>query len=164
MDVIEFAGDVYPCFQAQGNMTQYARPFAIKLCKGIGYDIGYNRKEWLLREDSIGIDINDGSKYNAYNLPDQEVDYIYSSHTLEHLHDWVGALELWIEKLRIGGILFLYLPHRDQKWWRPWNNRKHKHVLDSDMIAECISRFGMANIFCSERDLNHSFMVVGKKS
>lgn len=162
IETITFDGDIYPLFQTKGNMTQYARPFAKHFCKGVGYDIGYNRPEWKLFEDSIGID--EGiEKHDAYNLPSEQVDYIYSSHCLEHLTDWVGALEYWISRLKIGGVLFLYLPHKDQKWWSPWNNRKHKHVLDSEQVRKCMERFGLVNIFYGERDLNHSFMIVGEK-
>lgn len=164
IETVYFDGDTYPLFQSQGNMTQYARPFAKKLCEGAGYDIGYCKKEWLLFEHSIGIDLDDAkNKWDAMNLPPEKVDYIYSSHCLEHVDDWIATLEYWISKLKVGGVLFLYLPHHDQKWWLPWNNRKHKHILHAKDIVKCMTKFGMSNIFASERDLNHSFMVVGEK-
>ena len=159
---VEFEGESYPRLQTEGNMTQYAAPFAVHFCSGVGYDIGYGKKEWIFA-NSIGIDTVDDSPYDSYNLPEGVVDYIYSSHCLEHVEDWVKALELWISKLRSGGVLFLYHPHADQKYWRPWNNRKHKHVLSGIYISECMIKFGMKNIFCGERDLNHSFMIVGEK-
>jgi len=159
---ITYNGIKYPFIQTEGNMTQYAKPFAKKYCQGVGYDIGYGKKEWIF-EGAFGIDINDDSPYDCYNLPEGEVDYIYSSHCLEHTEDWVEALELWISKLRPGGVLFLYLPHEYQEYWRPWNNRKHKHLLRVVDIRECMEKFGLKNIFYSERDLNHSFMVMGEK-
>ena len=162
IETVTFEGVQYPILQAQGNMTQYAAPFAKKFCEGKGYDIGYKQEKWIF-ENSIGIDSKDDSPYDAYSLPPGRVDYIYSSHCLEHLDDWVRAIEYWISKLEIGGVLFLYLPHEDQKWWNPWNNRKHKHVLRIRDIKECMLRFGLTNIYNSERDLNHSFMIVGER-
>ena len=162
IETIEFEGEKYPLFQTIGNSSQFALPYAKHLCVGTGYDIGYCKNDWKL-EGAIGIDKNDDSPYDAYVLPEGTVDYIYSSHCLEHLKDWVGALEIWVSHLSPGGVLFLYLPHKDQKYWKPWNNRKHLHSLDVDMVSECISKFGIKNIFWSERDLNHSFIVVGEK-
>lgn len=160
MNTIEFNGKLYPGFQAEGNASQFAIPFAKKFCIGRGVDIGFCKEEWKF-PGAIGVDTFT-TPYTAYNLPDS-LDYIYSSHCLEHLDDWVKVIEYWSSRLVKGGILFLYLPHKDQEYWNPWNNRKHIHLLDSDNVKKCMERFGFSNIFFSERDLNHSFMIVGEK-
>ena len=49
-------------------------------------------------------------------------------HCLEHLNDWVGALNHWTTRLHKGGILFYICPHSDQRYWKSWNNRKHVHI------------------------------------
>ena len=162
ISTVEFDGELYPQFQAEGNGSQFAIPFAKKVCVGEGYDIGYSRVDWKL-PGAIGIDLKDSTPYDAMNLPEYEVDYIYSSHTLEHLVDWVKALEYWSTKIKRGGVLFLYLPHRDQKYWHPWNDRRHLHLLDAESIEECLIKFGFSNIFYSERDLNHSFIIMAQK-
>jgi hypothetical protein len=41
MNTITFNGQQYPEFQAKGNASQFAIPFAKHFCKGEGYDIGY---------------------------------------------------------------------------------------------------------------------------
>jgi SAM-dependent methyltransferase len=161
--MIEYNGKQYPDFQSEGNASQFAIPFAKKFCKGVGYDIGCNRVEWSFPY-SIPIDLNFKNGYDAYNLYDDTVDYIYSSHCLEHLPDWITALDYWTEKLKVGGILFLYLPHYNQEYWRPWNNRKHLHIFTSEIIKDYMINRGYINIFNSERDLNDSFMIVGEKS
>ena len=51
----------------------------------------------------------------------------------------------------------------DQKYWRPWNNRKHKHAFVPEVIVDFMEENGYTNIFSSQRDLNHSFIVVGEK-
>jgi len=162
MEIVKFGGDNYPQFQALGNASQFAIPFALHFCKGYGYDIGYC-KEDLKFPGSIGIDKSETSDYDANNLPDKLVDYIYSSHCLEHVDNWVETLEYWISKINNGGILFLYLPDFSQKYWRPWNNRKHKHCLTPDLLKNFMIDHEMKNIFISGIDLNNSFMIVCEK-
>jgi hypothetical protein len=57
----------------------------------------------------------------------------------------------------------LYLPHKDQKYWLPWNNRKHLHFFDAALIKKCMEKLGFKSIIFSERDLNHSFIIIGEK-
>ncbi len=162
MDLIEFNSKKYPAFQSFGNASQFAIPFAKHFCKGIGYDIGFCKEEWKF-PGAIGIDLSLNNGYHADNLPEELVDYIYSSHCLEHLDNWVNSLELWISKLKEGGILFLYLPDISQEYWRPWNNRKHKHCFTRQIIYSFLHDKNMHNIFMSEIDLNNSFMIVCQK-
>jgi hypothetical protein len=98
--------------------AQFIIAFAVKLCKGVGYDIGYCKEEWKL-PGATGIDSADGSGYSADKLPDQQVDYVFSSHCLEHVNNWMYTLEYWITKIRAGGVLFLYLPDYSQTYWPP---------------------------------------------
>jgi len=159
---IEFEGDKYPMFQTEGNASQFAIPFAKHVCRGRGVDIGYGREDWKF-PGAIGADsIDDSNRYHARELP-EDLDYIYSSHCLEHVDDWVGTLIYWISKLKSKGVLFLYLPHRSQKYWRPWNNRKHIHILDPEMVEECLKSIGMSDVFVTGVDLNNSFMVYAVK-
>ena len=149
-------------FHAFGNAALFAIHYAHYFCNGKGYDIGCMKEEWSL-PGSIPIDMDFDDPYHADNLPEGEVDYIFSSHCLEHVPDWAGTLLYWTEKLCDGGILFLYLPHYDQKYWRPWNNRKHKHAFVPEVLVDFMEETGYTNIFSSQRDLNHSFIVVGEK-
>lgn len=162
MELIEFNGKMYPKFQALGNAAQFAIPYAKYFCKGIGYDIGCGKEQWAY-PGSIPIDIQVKDQYTALNLPKSNVDYIFSSHCLQHLNDWVETMDYWYENLSIGGILFLYLPSYQQQYWRPWNNYKHKNVLSSEIIRDYMINKGYKNIFVSGIDLNYSFMVVGQK-
>ena len=112
LETIVHSGNKYLSFQAQGNAAQFIIPFAVKLCKGTGYDIGYCKEEWKL-PGATGIDSADGSCYSADKLPDDQVDYIFSSHCLEHVNNWMYTLEYWITKIRAGGSCFsIYLTTR----------------------------------------------------
>lgn len=163
METLKYKGKNYPKFQEQGNASQFAIPFAKQFCQGLGVDIGCNRKEWCF-PGAIGIDLNFFDGNDAYEFQYDKLDYVYSSHCLEHLPDWVTALDYWTSKLKKGGVLFLYLPHYDQEYWRPWNNRKHLHIFTSKIIRDYMIDREYINIFYSEKDLNDSFMVVGEKT
>ena len=162
MKTLLYKGKEYPAFQSEGFAAQFAFAYADQFCDGMGYDIGCNRLEWSF-PGSIPIDTNFDDGFDAYNLPDGKVDYIFSSHCLEHLPIWVDALDYWISHLKTGGILFLYLPHYEQEYWRPWNNLKHLHAFTPEIISDYMKDRGMKNIFCSGIDLNHSFMIVAQK-
>ena len=162
IDFVVYEGEQYPTFQTLGNAAQFALPFAKHFCRGTGYDIGCGRKEWALPQ-AIPIDLGFDDSYDANELPDNDVDYIFSSHCLEHVDDWVETMDYWTQTLRTGGVLCLYLPDYSQKYWRPWNNRKHRHVLSPDIIKDYMISRGYENIFASGVDLNNSFMIVGEK-
>ena len=108
----------YPYLQQDGFAAQYTFPFAQKFCAGTGYDIGCMKKEWAF-PGSIPIDSDFDDPWDAYSLPKGDVDYIFSSHCLEHLIHWVNALDYWTNQLKHGGVLYLYLPDYSQEYWRP---------------------------------------------
>jgi SAM-dependent methyltransferase len=172
LDVLTFNNREYLKIQELGFASQYAFPFARHFCKGTGYDIGCGSIKWSF-PDSIPIDSKIVRKiegrevfYSAYNLPMKEygsVDYIFSSHCLEHLDDWVFALDYWIKNIRSGGVLFLYLPHYDQEYWRPYNNKKHIHTFTPVIIEDYFKQNkNIFKYFVSERDLLYSFMAVAE--
>lgn len=161
MNLLEFKGDFYPEFQSAGFASQFAIPYAKHVCIGTGVDVGCNREEWAF-PGSIPVDpqINE---YHAQNFPYDNLDYVFSSHCLEHIPDWVDVLDYWTSKIRKGGVLFLYLPDYTQKYWRPWHNRKHTNIFSSEIIYGYMEDNGYQNIFKSGVDLNNSFMIFGEK-
>lgn len=159
VETVTHDGQEYPAFQATGNAARFIMPFAQQFCKGEGYDIGYCKEEWKF-PGATGIDAADGKGYDATNLPSGRVDYIFSSHCLEHVDDWVDTLQYWLMHIKKGGVLFLYLPDYSQTYWRPWVNRKHKHVMDPRVISDFLKKHGCKKIFVSGVDLNNSFAIV----
>lgn len=163
IETITHRGNEYPKFQSEGFAAQFAIPFAKKVCMGNGYDIGCNRTEWSL-PGSIPIDCTLGTEYDAYKLPPIQVDYIFSSHCLEHLPNWVDALDYWTSKLHSGGVLFLYLPDYSQTYWRPYSNRKHIHAFRPEIIKDyLISSEKFTKGFVSGIDANNSFIAMAEK-
>jgi len=162
IDYIEYKGDKYPSFQTIGNASQFAIPFAKHFCKGFGYDIGCMKKEWSF-PGSYPIDLSFYDEWHSNKLPSTPPEYIFSSHCLEHVDDWVETMDYWYSRLVDGGVLFLYLPDYSQKYWRPWNNRKHKHAFMPEIIKDYMTDKGYNNIFVSGIDLNNAFMITGEK-
>jgi len=159
---IEYKGHKYPKFQEEGNASQFAIPFALHVCKGSGYDVGCMKPEWSF-PGSIPIDLSFDDEFHALNLPKMGVDYIFSSHCLEHIDDWVDVMDYWYDVLRVGGTLFLYLPDYSQTYWRPWNNKKHRNMFSPQIIKDFMVDRGYGDIFIGGADLNNAFMVMGSK-
>lgn len=44
-------------------------------------------------------------------VEDQSVDFVVNSHVLEHFYDPIGAILEWHRVIRVGGILFMIIPH-----------------------------------------------------
>lgn len=161
IEIIKFKDKSYPKFQSEGFASQFAFPFANRLLRGSGLDIGCSNIEWSF-PGSIPIDLKFDDVYDAYNLPDGLFDYIFSSHCLEHLCSWVEALAYWKTKLDKGGILFLYLPHPSQEYWLSWNNKKHVHIIEPTHIEKCLKDTGWKNVFVSKEDLNSSYYAIAE--
>jgi tRNA A58 N-methylase Trm61 len=79
------------------------------------------------------------------------------------LENPVAALEHWISRLKPGGVLFLYLPHPDQRYWRPENCRKHLHSWFPGQIGDIMRALELKDVMVSGRDLAWSFSAVGWK-
>lgn len=157
--LIQFNKQIYPAFQASGNAARFVLPFATEWCKGKGYDIGCNRPEWAFPGAKM-IDKTINDQYDATNLPDEKVDYIFSSHCLEHVYDWVRVLDYWMKHIKEGGTMFLYLPAYSQEYWRPWNNTKHVNILTPEMLNDYFKQKGVRFVKTTGADLNDSFSVI----
>lgn len=161
IEIITFKEKNYPKFQSEGNAAQFAIPYAKHFCKGEGVDVGCMKPEWAFPGAYLVDPIL--NSYDALNFPYENLDYIFSSHCLEHLYDWVNVLDYWSSKIKKGGVLFLYLPDYSQEYWKPWNNRKHKNIFTPNILSDYMKENGYKNIFQSGIDLNNAFMVVGEK-
>jgi SAM-dependent methyltransferase len=173
---IEFKGQKYPGFQADGQASQFAIPAALNVLYGNGIDIGCNRPEWAYPHASFlvdpALDIPEFSGYDAMKLPkspyniDGKWDYLFSSHLLEHLNDFVAVLEYWHANIKRGGTLFLYLPDCNaQNYWRPWHNRKHVNYFTPEIFKQYFADMSdMWDIsFVSGTDINCSFIAYARK-
>jgi SAM-dependent methyltransferase len=156
--IYEYKGNHYPEYIRHGNAAQFIKPVAEQFCKGNGLDIGCG--DWPLAW-AIPIEKRHGG--DALKLPDGEFDYVFSSHCLEHLPDYIKALEHWASRIKSGGVLFLYLPHPDMEYWLPQNCRKHLHSCYPAQMVKILKDMGFQSVIHSERDMAWSYCVVGYK-
>lgn len=162
--LFRYKDKIYPEYLKNGPGSRFISEFAKKYCKGRGINIGYGSEDGKIFQDNcLFLDILNGQDCNTLSLEDKSLDFVFSSHTLEHLNDWKFSLSNWTEKLKTNGVLFLYLPHPDMEYWRPENNKKHKFIIVPDDIFSFFAKLGFDPIFITGRDLYWSFCCVGFK-
>lgn len=159
--LFEFNGQIYPDYIKHGQAARFILPFAIQFCHGSGLDVGGTQECHFPGARIVNSELCDG--YDAYHLPDGTFDFIFSSHTLEHLVRPFNALEEWISRIKPGGCLFLYLPHPDMSYWHPRYCLKHINSFTPLQISEILALFRLSDIIYSKRDLYWSFSAVGFK-
>ena len=97
------------------------------------------------------------------------MDFVFSSHLLEHLEDPVKALKEWWRLLKVKGNLVLYLPHKDlyPHVDEEGANVTHKHDLNEEKVIDWVKEVAPAwdLIDCQLRDQNdeYSMLLVFKK-
>lgn len=161
-----YRGEYYPEYLNRGNAASFIRDEALKYCRGKGIDVGAG--QWPL---DGAIPVRDEEELNAYKLDifqDSSLDYVFSSHCIEHLEDWERAVSLWISKLKNGGVLFIYAPHKSMLLWRPcapWVGLDHKWLPEAEILENFISSCGCKVIFSQkDRDIYWSFTVIAVKN
>jgi SAM-dependent methyltransferase len=154
--IFEYRGDLYPGYLRDGTRCSSSLPTATQFCKGTWVSMSARA---VAVPGAQPVELRDGG--DAMDLPEGEFDYIVSSHCLEHLANPVAAIEHWKTRLKPGGVLFLYLPHPSQKYWRPANCRKHLHIFHPEDTADMLRDLGFVNVIHGERDLAWSFACVG---
>jgi len=80
-------------------------------CKGKGLDVGFGGD--LITNEAEGFDFEHGDAQYLRGKKDNTYDFVYSSHTIEHLPDPSIAIKNWFRVVKPGGYLIIYLPHRD---------------------------------------------------
>ncbi|MEO8649037.1 MAG: class I SAM-dependent methyltransferase [Acidobacteriota bacterium] len=124
--------------------------FFDKYCQGRGLDIGYGGD--ILAKNCRGWDFEDGDAQYLKGIKNESFDFVYSSHTIEHMVVPEISLQNWWRVLKPGGYLIVYLPHRDLYEKRKtlpsrWNS-DHKHFFlpetdeppDTRGVAQLIER------------------------
>jgi len=127
----------YPNYLKRGNMSQGIKSLAEKYCLGKGVDVGASN--WPISGSRV---IENKKEENAYIIKEQDnsLDFVFSSHCLEHLDKWQDALKEWYRVLKHEGVLVLYLPHPSCEMWLPEVNKYHKWSPEPKVIEEFLSK------------------------
>lgn len=93
---------------------------------------------------NLGIDVPCKTAERLPMFSSQSADCVYSSHLLEHIQDYRGALREWSRIVKPGGHIVLYLPH---KLFYPnigvyGANIDHKHDFMPQDIIDAMREIG----------------------
>ena len=156
----------YPDYLTVGGASHAIFQVAFKYCQGIGVDVGAGL--WPLPR-AIPVDIERGRGVDkaVSDFADNALDYVFSSHCLEHIGNWREVLTEWVKKIRPGGILFLYLPHPECAIWHPCSpfvGDGHKWVPTPGIIREAVLQLGCEVVGTDDGpDVMQSFYVCARK-
>jgi len=113
--------------------------FVRKYFVGDGIDVGGKPDPLKLYTEFFPLlrsvrtwDWEDGDAQFMAGVPDASVDFIHSSHCLEHLNDPAEGLRNWLRVLRPGGHIIVTIPDEDmyeQGTFPSTYNRDHKQTF-----------------------------------
>ena len=172
---------VWRASDPQGHESDKVKYVIPRYTRGRGLDLGCGPKKAY--PHFIGVDSQkDTQLFGIPMKPDHtcdvvdgldwvapgSMDFVFSSHTLEHIEDHEKALKVWWSLIKPGGHLVLYLPHRDlyPRIGTPGSNPDHKHDFHPDDIIAAMRRVGSWDLLENEsRDqgMEYSFLQVYKK-
>ena len=169
----------------QGNEAAKIRHMIVPYTRGQGLDLGcgpWKAYPHFISVDDFNewkgaIDSKTGAPWrpdvygNATDLKmfaDDTMDFVFSSHLLDHLDDTEAALSEWWRVIKTGGHLVLYLPHKDYypNIGEKGANPDHKHdFLPDDIIKIMRKLSGWEMLENQERDQGqeYSFFQVYRK-
>jgi len=158
------------------NETTKIRDIALKYCNGNGIDLGCGDEK--ICEEAIGIDSGldflygpnkDNRNLSCVNIrkeiydlkmfDDKSLDYVYTSHFLEHLPDPITMINDIERVLRPGGYFIVYLPDRllytekNLEHHYMWTAREFSNIIPGNFeIVEMIEKY-----------YDYSFFIVARK-
>ena len=135
---------------------RYEMNEVIEYTKGIGIEVGCGLNKIhsaaiginvVLTETDYGYPFGAQIKADGISLPwfsDNSLDYVFSSHCLEHFYEPEKALIEWTRVIRIGGNLVLILPHKKHypNIGQPNANKDHKHDFLPEDVNTMIDKIG----------------------
>ena len=127
----------YPYYFITGNAILFCYEDASLYCKGKGIDVGGGK---------FGFPgarlVENNQDENAMKILDKDnsLDYIFSSHCIEHLdkNEQSKFISEASRCLRKGGIFYIYMPSISASQWNPKIMSAHKLITSTeDLIKEC---------------------------
>ena len=121
---------------------------AVPYLRGMGLDLGCG--PWKVMPHAIAVDNFDewydgtwrpdvlGDVEDLSLFADRSMDFVFSSHVLEHLDDTEAVLREWWRVVKADGYLVLYLPHKEfyPNIGEEGANPDHKHDFMPNDIVE----------------------------
>ena len=161
-----YRGRFYPDYLTVGGAAHAISPEALKFCQGTGIDVGAGL--WGL-SGAVPVDVSRGPGLgrSLADFEDGSLDYVFSSHCLEHIESWQQSLGEWVRKLKPQGYVFLYLPHPDCAIWHPGSpfvKDGHTWIPTPEKIKQTLGELDCEIVqFDDGPDGMQSFYVCGRK-
>ena len=165
----------------QGNEAAKVRWEIVQYTRGEGLDLGCgpekafphfvgvdNCKDTELFGIQMKPDLVVDTCERLTDIKDASLDFIFSSHLLEHIEDYRGALKDWWRCIKPGGHLVLYLPHCDfyPRIGTPGSNPDHKHDFEPFDITTAMREVNGFDLLVNEErngGMEYSFLQVYRK-
>lgn len=155
------------------ELVPYTRGHGLDLgcgtCKAYPHMIGVdNKKDKELFGNPIKPDVTANVEDVANIFALESMDFVFSSHTLEHVVDYRKVLAAWWSLVKVGGNLVLLLPHKDlyPNIGTKDANPDHKHDFDPTDIIQAMKGVGSWDLVRNEnrdKEDEYSFFQVFKK-
>ena len=137
--------------------------FFDKFMQGLGCELGYegyHDKALPILPNCDGYDMKTPG-YDGKRIPveDGYYDYVYSSHTLEHISDFKQAIQEWFRVIKVGGHIITVVPHRDlyeKKLTKPSRyNEDHKRFYQTSTLEPNSFRVR----FLEDSDIGYDYTI-----
>lgn len=127
----------------------------------IGVDNGHH---WGMK----GVDVHVDTCEDLSLFASQSMDFVYSSHLIEHLQDTKKALKEWYRVVKPSGYLIIYAPHKDlyPNVGQEGANPDHKHDFLPEDIEKLMLEVGGWDLVRNEtrsEGREYSFLQVYKR-
>ena len=74
--------------------------------------------------------VNIVAEGNQLPLKNNSVDYVLSSHVIEHIYDVIGTLKEWWRVMKLGGYLFNVVPHKERTFDKDRNRTTVEELIE----------------------------------
>lgn len=161
----------------QGNEAAKIRWELVEYTSGRGLDLGCgqfkafphfigvdNGHHWGMK----GVDVHVDSCDDLSLFSSDSVDFVFSSHLIEHIQDTKKALKEWYRVIKNGGYLIIYAPHKEHypNVGEKGANPDHKHDFLPEDIETIMAGVGGWDLIRNEtraQGREYSFLQVYKK-
>lgn len=161
----------------QGNESGKIRWELVEYTNGRGLDLGCgqfkafphfigvdNGHHWGMK----GVDVHVDTCENLDLFASQSMDFVFSSHLLEHITNYKAALKEWLRVIKTDGYLILYVPDEDEypKVGEKGANPDHKWNVNYDKVIEAMKSVGgwdLVDYQKRNQDREYSLYFVFKK-
>lgn len=109
--------------------------FNIPFCKNVDYtdslDTVFKQEEIKLCGRALPVDI----VANAWELPfeDESLDFVLSSHVIEHCWDVIGTVKEWLRVVKPGGYIYMDIPHKERTFDKDRERTSHWELVNRNL-------------------------------